>query len=42
MLKIEGGVSLHKVKAMVRDAINTVVSHPGFKAVIIQADVDPM
>ncbi|WP_430932036.1 replication restart helicase PriA [Saccharicrinis sp. 156] len=42
MLKIEGGVSLIKVKEMLRDAINTVVSHPGFKAVVIQADVDPM
>lgn len=42
MLKIEGGVSLLKVKDMLRDAINTVITHPGFKAVVIQADVDPM
>jgi primosomal protein N' (replication factor Y) len=42
MLKIESGVSLPKVKGLVRDAINTMVSHPGFKSVVVQADVDPM
>ncbi len=42
MLKVEGGVSLPKVKEMIRSAIDTVVSHPGFKAVSVQADVDPM
>lgn len=42
MLKIESGVSLPKLKEILRTAINTVVSHPGFKAVVIQADVDPM
>ncbi len=42
MLKIESGVSLNKVKLLVQDAITTLVSHPGFKATIVQADVDPM
>ncbi|SMO84826.1 replication restart DNA helicase PriA [Saccharicrinis carchari] len=42
MLKLESGVSLPKIKTMLRSAIDTVVSHPGFKAVVIQADVDPM
>jgi primosomal protein N' (replication factor Y) len=42
MLKIESGVSLNKVKSLVQDAITTLVSHPGFKATIVQADVDPM
>ena len=42
MLKIEGGVSLTKVKDLIQDAITTLVSHPGFKATIVQADVDPM
>ena len=42
MLKLETGVSLPKVKDILRDAINTVVSHPGFRAVVILADVDPM
>ncbi|WP_066629784.1 replication restart helicase PriA [Labilibacter marinus] len=42
MLKLEAGVSLPKTKQLLRDAINTVITHPGFKAVVIQADVDPM
>ncbi|TLX77681.1 primosomal protein N' [Labilibacter sediminis] len=42
MLKLEAGVSLIKVKDLLRDAINTLVSHPGFKSVVVQADVDPM
>ncbi len=42
MLKIEAGVSLNKVKSLLQEAINTLVSHPGFKATVVQADVDPM
>jgi len=42
MLKLETGISLPKVKGLLRDAINTLVTHPGFKAVVVQADVDPM
>ncbi len=42
MIKIEGGVSLLKVKEMLRSAIDTVIAHPGFRSVVIQADVDPM
>ncbi len=41
MLKLENNLALTKVKNIIREAINTVLSHPGFKAVIIQADVDP-
>ncbi|MCW3806466.1 replication restart helicase PriA [Plebeiibacterium marinum] len=42
MLKIEPGVSLNKIKGLLRDAITTLVTHPGFKATVVQADVDPM
>ncbi len=42
MLKLESGISLVKVKELINEAINTLVTHPGFKATIVQADVDPM
>ncbi len=42
MLKIEGGVSLVKVKELINEAIITMVAHPGFKATVVLADVDPM
>ncbi len=42
MLKIEPGVSLQKLKTLIVEAINTLLSHPGFKGTVVQPDVDPM
>ncbi len=42
MLKIETGVSLSKLKDLISEAITNVVTHPGFKGTVVQADVDPM